>query len=229
MTKKPALNSLLIPSGLTAVLLLSIFLIQQPKETKRSAAAGTPTPAATVQKGNGAPSGPHFNLNVIGVPKGKTANMTTGNRIFVPLSGTCKINLSQGTFSVLDANCTDGSAKFQLPNPDADNDGITQYSVWARALGKPGGKSTTTTCAYDADGTEWCSVYSSVQVRNKGKSTFTDVSKQLLYIYADVNGDGTVERYNLFNDALMDYYWNYDNQGLKLMQLRFYELPSNVN
>jgi len=182
--------------------------------------------------GNGAPNGAHYNLNIIGVPKTKSASMTgdDGHRIFVPLTGTAKILLSEGTdFNVLDANGTDGSAAFQLPNPDPDNDGITKYSVWARALGKPGGSSTTTTCAYDEFGQLWCSVYSTVLVREKGKSWFDNVSKELLYIYADLNSDGTPERYPLFDAALQDYFWNYDNNGLKLAQLRFYEIPTDVN
>ena len=102
--------------------------------------------------GNGAPNGPHYNLNIIGVPKDKTADMTgnNGHRIFVPLEGNCRINLSLGDFRVLDANCTDGPSAFQLPNPDPDGDGTTTYSVYARALGKIGGSSTTTTCFDDA-------------------------------------------------------------------------------
>jgi hypothetical protein len=54
------------------------------------------------------------------------------------------------------------------------------------------------------------------------------VSRELLYIYVDLDGDGNVERYNLFNDALENYLWSYDNNGLKLLQLRFYEVPSQV-
>ena len=180
--------------------------------------------------GNGALPGAHYNLNIIGVPRGKTADMTEGHRIFVSLEGNTKILLGQGEYQVLDANGTDGTASFQLPAPDPDNDGITKYSVFARALGKPGGSSTMTTCATDTlTGTEYCSIYSSIQIRSKGKSNFTDVSRKLLYIYADLNGDGTVERYPLFDEALRDYFWSYDNDGLKLLQLRFYEVPSNVN
>ena len=182
--------------------------------------------------GNGAPSGAHYNLNIIGVPKGKTADMTgsSGRRIFVPLGGSTKILLAEGDFLVLDANGTDGSASFQLPNPDPDNDGITQYSVYARALGKPGGTSTTTTCATDpTTGDLYCSIYSMVLTRDGGKSSFTNVSRSLLYVYADTDGDGQVERYPLFSDSLQDYYWDYDNGGLKLAQLRFYEIPTNVN
>jgi hypothetical protein len=188
--------------------------------------------AAEQLTGNGGPSGAHYNLNLIGVAKNKSASLSgnDGHRIFVPLTGSTKIMLSEGEFQVLDANGTDGQAAFQLPNPDPDNDGVTRYSVFARALGKPGGTSTTTTCATDpATGELYCSVESMVLVREKGKSSFTNVSKQLLYVYADIDGDGVIDRMPLFDSRLQDYFWQYDNQGLKLVQLRFYELPTDVN
>jgi hypothetical protein len=68
-----------------------------------------------------------------------------------------------------------------------------------------------------------------VMVRDGKKSTFSNVVKQLLYVYADLDGDGTVERMPLFDDRLQDYYWQYDNNGLRVVQLRFYEQPTNVN
>lgn len=172
-------------------------------------------------------SGAHYNLNIIGVPHDKAATMTNGNRIFVDLVGKTTIGLKQGPFDVIDANGTDGSATFQLPNPDPDNDGTTAYSVFARALGTPGGSSATTSCFTDATGT-YCSVSSMVLVRNKGGSAFTNVSQQLLYIYADTDGDGKLERKPLFSDPLASYFWSYDNQGLKLAQLRFYEISTTV-
>jgi len=183
------------------------------------------------EPGHGAPSGPHYNLNIIGVPKQKQAEMTggSGHRIFVPLTGKTKINLTEGdTFQVIDGNATDGKGEFMLPNPDPDNDGVTEYSVWARALGKPGGKSETATCAYDVYGEEWCSVYTMILVREKGQSKFSNVTKQLLYIYVDLDADGTLERYPLFDPALLEYFWSYDNKGLKLAQLRFYEIVTEV-
>jgi len=132
------------------------------------------------------------------------------------------------TFDVLDANGTDkDGASFQLPNPDPTNSGTTSYSVWSRALGKPGGDSTTTTCFTDTTGT-WCSFYHMILVRSTGQSKFTDVSKDLLYVYADTDGDGTLERYPLFSDEMASYFWEYDNNGLKLAQLRFYEVSSTV-
>lgn len=189
---------------------------------------GSDTMAVT---GNGAPSGAHFNLNLIGVSKGKSAELTggDGHRIFVPLVGSTKIELSEGDFAVLDANGTDGTAAFRLPNPDPDGDGTTVYSVYARALGTPGGHSTTTTCATDpVDGAEVCNVYSAVLVREKGKSSFTNVSRDLLYVYADVDGDGDLDRVPLFGDELEGYFWDYDNAGLKVAQLRFYDQATTV-
>ena len=185
--------------------------------------------------GNGAPSGSHYSLNIIGVPKDKSASMdgNSGHRIFVNLEGNTKIMLAEGEeFQVLDANGTDGNgASFQLPNPDPDGDGTTEYSVYARALGKPGGSSTMTTCATDPlTLEEVCSTESLVSVRSKGKSSFTNVSKDLLYIYADITDDGIDNpmRYPLFDEALRDYFWSYDNNGLKLLQLRFYNHATTV-
>src|SRR5216117_4021091 len=83
-----------------------------------AAALAVTTPGAVrAQTGNGAPSGPHYNLNIIGVSHDKNPNMDggSGNVIFVALGTknvavTTKILLSQsaaGTFSVLDKNGTD--------------------------------------------------------------------------------------------------------------------------
>lgn len=183
--------------------------------------------ASASLKGNGAPAGKHFNLNLIGVPKNKTATITSGNRIFLPLEGSAKVLLSQGDFLVIDANGTDGSAAFQLPAPDADGDGVTSYSVFARALGKPNGSIKANTCASDiVSGELVCSLETLVQVRTKGKSSFSNVSRELLSISADIDGDGTVERVPLFDSRLEDFFWDFDNQGLKLLQLRFIEVPT---
>lgn len=192
-----------------------------------------PNALAATATGNGAPSGTHYNLNIIGAAKGKSADLSggDGHRIFVPLSGSTKINLSEGTdFVVLDANATDGAGAFQLPNPDPDGDGVTSYSVYSRALGTPGGSSTTTTCATDpTTGEVVCSALSTVLVRGTGGSKFTNVSKQLLFVVADINGDGTLDRVPLFDDRLQNFFWQYDNNGLRLAQLRFYQVPTNVN
>jgi len=157
---------------------------------------------------------------------------SSGHTIFVWESGNSKINLTEGsTYKVLDRNGTDGNgATFQLPNPDPDGDGITIYSVFARALGKPGGQSTTTLCLEDKVTLDiYCSTESLVSVRSGGKSTFTNVSKTLLTAYVDLDDDGSLERVGLFSNDAYSYFWDYVNNGLKLLQLRFYEIPTNVN
>ncbi len=208
---------------------------------------------AVATTGNGAPSGAHYTLNIIGVPKEKSANFDGGNghRIFVALGRTgtpanTRINLREGEFGVLDANGTDGTAAFQLPNPDPDGDGTTAYSLYVRALGKPGGKATMQSC-YDDDLGTWCAVDFAGGVepitleRTKGGvAKFTNVSKDLLYVdYCtawDAGADlvagtaddvcTTVDQIGLFSNTLLSYFWSYDNEGLKLAQLRFYEVPT---
>jgi hypothetical protein len=150
----------------------------------------------------------------------------------VPLHGQCKIALSPGDFQVLDANCLDGGAGFQLPNPVASTTSTTVttvYSVWARALAKPGGSSSTTTCAYDLTGTLVCSTgqYVMVQTRKNGQSVFSNVTADLLFVSQCI--DGKLTRTPLFDSTLQDYFWQYDNTGLKLLQLRFYQLPTTVS
>jgi hypothetical protein len=200
-------------------------------------ALGLSTSATYGQTGNGAPNGPHYDLNIIGVSKAKTALMKDdgltgqyGHAIFVKEDGSSKILLSQGaTFQVLDKNVTDNDgAKFQLPAPDPDGDGTTQYSVFARALGKPSGSATVTTCGTDPTGEMECSIISLKLDASSRPSKFTNVSKYLLYIYADVDEDTTVDRVPLFGNNWKDFFWDYDNNGLKLAQLRFYRCATTV-
>ena len=196
--------------------------------------------SASAGAGNGAPSGPHFNLNIHGVAKGQGFNGNNRNDIFVPLQGKCQIDLVQAQtydFQVLQPDCVNNPpASFELPAPCAidPTSGLcgsttTVYSVWARALGKPGGSSSTGTCATDpTDGQIVCSLqaFVSVQTRKPGKSSFTDVSGDLLFLTTCVNGK-TVST-PLFSPNYQNYFWQYDNTGLRLLQLRFYQVPSNV-
>ncbi|HWH30608.1 MAG TPA: hypothetical protein VNU26_16925 [Mycobacteriales bacterium] len=208
--------------------------------------AGTVAPGLAAQgtTGNGGPSGPHYTLNVIGVSKGKTADMTgnNGHRIFVPDYGKARIGLTEGAFAVLDANGTDANgAAFALPNPDPDGDGTTAYSVYVRALGKPGGSAKVQSCYDDAQtGETWCAVdlaggVEPIEVtRSKGKSTFTNVSRDLLYVDVCTSYDSETQQcldwevQPLFSDSLDSYFWEYDNRGLKVAQFRFYEIPTEA-
>ncbi len=183
-------------------------------------------------KGNGAPNGAHYNLNIIGVPKDKTADMKDGNGhvIFVKRDGHTKIYLQEGDYAVLDKNGTDkDGALFQLPNPDPDYDGVTEYSIWARALGKAKGSASITT-SVASDGVEVLSLQTLEVQAAKGKRTFSNVSRSLLYVYADITADDVDNPmlYPLFDDNLEEYAWEYNSNGQKLVQLRFYEIPSTA-
>jgi hypothetical protein len=198
---------------------------------------------ALAQTGNGAPSGPHYNLNILGKEECPTDPMTNGNGhvIFVllnggdaatnlnnKLSGTIskvnKIYLQQApdasTFAVLDGNACDANgALFELPNP------TNGYSIWARALATPGGSATMTTCATDpTTGEIVCSTMNVLLTRTKGQSTFANVTTQLTTMTFVDPATGKTVTVSIFDPSLIDYFWNFQNNGLRLAQLRFYPL-----
>jgi hypothetical protein len=200
--------------------------------------AVTEAPSITVfSRGHGGPNGPHYNLNIIGVPKDKTADMdgNHGHRIFVKLWGKSKIWLAEApegeSFQVLDANGTDGDgAKFQLPDPFPNDDLVTTYVVYARALGTPGGWSHTVVCYEDTvTGETVCSGDTLYLERKHGKPKFENVSRTLLTLWVDTNEDGIPDtRVGLFDEEAYEYFWDYDNHGLKLAQLRFYPITEDL-
>lgn len=206
------------------------------------------------QTGNGAISGPHYNLNLIGQDNCKTAAMTGSDRhtIFVllnyydatPTSPTPltsldrrnKIFLQEGPFAVVDGNACDG-ATFQLPQNTCDTMtvetvGGCDYDVYIRGLGSPKNDpyAEMTTCRidYSVDPDVYqCSTETVTVARNKGKSTFQNVTKELTTLCLDTLADGIYdgkcdERVMLFTEDFYQYFWDYDNHGLRLAQLRFY-------
>ncbi len=213
-------NGKILPAallGISLVLMSGTLLFTTPTSTPLSYATG-----------NGAPSGPHYNLNLIGA---KTTNCpqtdsSGGNVIFVALKGNSKINLFEGSsFYVLDNNaCTDTQASFQLPPPTNTVTGSPAYTVWARVVGIPGGSSSITTCATDpTTGETVCSIGETVSFGgHSGKSTFTDVTKQLTTLCFIDQTTGNTVCVNIFDSTFENFFWSYDNNGNKVLQLRFY-------
>ena len=192
--------------------------------------------------GNGAQSGSHYNLNIIGHDNCPGDDLKGTNRhvIDVLLNGGNKINLVEGDFAVLDGNaCDSDGATFQLPanpftcadptDPTCVNTDPTfqEYLVFARALGAPGGSAKITTCATDPVTAEIvCSTENVVLVRDSGRSRFRNVTKELTTLCLDTNADLTCDtRVPIFGDDLQSFFWDYDNNGLRLTQLRFYPIP----
>jgi hypothetical protein len=146
-------------------------------------------------------------------------------------------------------------------------DTMSDYSIFVRPLGKPLGYAKITTCAtvvesefldyFDKDAVSVLhdaayfggvasieQVGQDVTFRNKGKTTFVNVTAELLTIvlkvevWVDEDGDGYVDegeveivyaRIPIFDDILMGEYWEYDNTGLKLLQVRFYPIETDVS
>ena len=243
---------------------------------------------ASARDSGDAPKGAHdYQLNIIGMEKGKNADMTGGNghRIFVSLGkngepARTKIKLfdstadgGDGGYYVGDANGTDGEASFYMPPPgynafDVDDpcgpevtvepcDYTSEYSVYIRPLGQPGGGAMMTTCAEiveselsnyfsktfkkvlteaEEDGST-CSIEQVEQQlqRAKGKSSFQNVTAELTsvkFVVQVEDDDGNLSevkiRVPIFDPALDGEYWAYDNSGLRLAQVRFYEVCTDV-
>lgn len=206
---------------------------------------------STLASAGGNSSNPHpdYLVNIIGVDNPKKADMTDSSRrsIFVALNGKSKINLVEGEFDVVDGNGTDrDGATLALPDPDVDGDGVLDgtYEVSVRALGKPGGQVTISTCAdlladlggqiknrvSDLDDSAYCTIDSeSVKLERKnGQPTWGNVTNQLLTITFEVEitlEDGsTITEFvtiPLFDDRIENEFWEYDNKGMRLVQVRF--------
>jgi hypothetical protein len=178
--------------------------------------------ASTGTTGNGAPSGAHFNLNLHGVSDTKNFTATSdGHNIFAPLNGHCQIDLQQGTLGVINSDCVNSKALLQLPNPD-NGTGDLAYSVYVRAVTK--GAATLDACFTDTTTNEtFCNAGTlSVSLSKVTPPKFTNVSNDLLQVCVS----GSLQP--LFGNSLYNYFWNYDNQGLRLAQMRFYPIATTA-
>ena len=137
--------------------------------------------------------------------------------MFVKLDGRTKIIMTQaadGVFQVTDRNGLDNDGA-------AFNIAPGYYDVYARALGKPGGKLNIS--AYGAFlGLEDDLYLGGVDLtRNKGKPQTVNINK-LFYVTVTI-GDTTYPNIWVFDiEELLEYYWDYNNDKLKLLQVRFY-------
>jgi hypothetical protein len=207
------------------------------------------------QNNNPCPGAKEYQVNIIGVPKGKNPSMTgtNGHRIFVPLNGSTKIYMTGDTspdtglqcgsaFTVTDANGTDGSAELLVPcEPIAVGDPGVCFDVFATPLGTPGGNADVdVVCSFDdsviggelVQGSCATGTIDFSLTRNGGKPVQKDITNFMRASGCiDVNNDdvcntGDIQFNNvwIFNvEQLLEYYWNYDNQGLRVAQLRFCE------
>ncbi len=162
------------------------------------------------------------------------------------------VDSQDNSFRVIDGDATDGEAIIQVPYEYCTDytTGCTDllgYDVYAIALGKPyGGVLVTAECDYtkqvvDPGGTtglecEDTLLMGSFDIQRKpGRPTVKDITnifraEGCLDNNADnICNTGDLEFRNMwiFNiEELASYMWDYDNNGLKLLQVRFYESSS---
>ncbi len=207
---------------LEKIAFLSLFCIA-------AALISVPVAAVSPWQVNGA----HYNLNIIGSSgSSKQVGDSDGHTMFVRLSGMTKIIMTQspnGSFYVTDRNGLDGSASFNIAPG--------HYNVYARGLGKPNGKVNITAYGNFSDALDGYTLlplgYVDI-VRSAGKSKPVNIN-DLFYVdvtlCTSVNTtDMTCNQTTTYTDTwvfdvpeLLEYYWNYTNDGLKLLQVRFYE------
>ena len=216
----------------------AVFLLNgSPRDSMSTVGYATQNPKTSndaVSSGKGSSfqvNGPHYNLNIIGAKTVGDIGNSMGHTLFVQLNGKTKIIMTQaadGQFVVTDRNGLDGSASFNIAPG--------KYNIYARGLGKPGGS--TKIDAYgeftDAlDGTQLVLLgYVNIE-RTKGTPKNVNINN-LFYVDVtlclEVNletgacyKEGVYTDYWVFDiEELLNYWWEYDNQGLKLLQVRFY-------
>ena len=179
--------------------------------------------AQVLTGGRRGPSGPAHTVTLV-VPSGnRTANLGAiqGAALALQASDSTTVRLLSGPSAVVDADGLDGEATLQLPNTGAG--GATTYALYVRLLGKPAAWKDDTGSVRDDDGAEWQPVYSTVTAPGAGESV--NIASQLLTISIDLNNDGYIERYSLFDARLQNYFWRFDGANQKVAQVRLYEAP----
>jgi hypothetical protein len=163
--------------------------------------------------------------NILGDDPGNYVTLDKRNKIF--LSG-------GDDFQVTDGNACDNGAYFTLPWAVA-----TEWTIYVRELGKPGkegqpAEGDIRTCGISAgedgiagngDDEIVCSTFNVPLQRSKGKPVFRNVTQELTTIdYYILQDDGSLvhDTAVLFDADFYQYFWDYDNNGLRLVQLRFY-------
>lgn len=159
-------------------------------------------------------------------------------------------------FNVSDGNATnDNQATIQVPyetcaEPNTGCTELLSFDVYAVGLGKPNGDAVITVdCTYgdnvvDTGGTtdlecEDTVLLGTIQIKRTHGNKNKPVRENITNLFRvsgclDKDASGVCDEGDIqFNDTwifnvqeLVEYFWDYDNNGLKLMQIRFYETTS---
>ena len=175
-------------------------------------------------------NGEHYNLNIIGKERHADVGDSSGHTMFVLENGKTRIYMTQdldlGEFKVVDRNGLDGRAEFNIAPG--------HYNIYAIALGKPGGKVKICANANFTDAVEGTKLIllGCVDISRERRKPQSENINELFYvdvtltIFDEESGETVEVVYEDFwvfdIPELLDYYWDYDSDGLKLLQVRFY-------
>lgn len=160
------------------------------------------------ETGNGAPSGAHYNINIIGVPHNMGDNFDGGNgaRIFVLRDDTTffYVHGADEPFQILDHDATDGSCGESRAEPGIiiPYDGATyKVQIYVRLLGPM--DSSVKWKSYEWNGTDWVKF---------GDFTLNREDKKFQLKTSDLLADG-------FEDILWEMY---EKTNFRHLQMRIY-------
>ncbi len=174
----------------------------------------------------------HYSLNLVGVPDDKFEAFYDDERseesIYVGLRGNSRVMLRKASqdegFGIIEANGLEDVAIFQLPTLSE-----TEYQLFVRPLGIPRAESQ----PHDVDPStneDIASMGTIIIVKGNGADRDTDIGSKLMTVNVaaeDINRDDVIDEldittYKIFDEVLEGYLWEYNDEGLKVSQLRFY-------
>lgn len=172
-----------------------------------------------------------FELNIIGVPKDGSAMITgiEGERIFISTEEKSGLLLSKGnSYNVADGNGLNGTASFQLPSLPGK-----LYSIFVVPFTKDNDSTKSNMWHKDASTQE--DIYSigvALEINQHTGADMIDLTHETLELSGmiyDTNEDGIIDTsdeltYSIFHEAWENKIWTYNENGLKVLKLRFYQI-----
>ena len=197
------MNRRLFNRSLAVAALVGVAACSQDSRPNSSSLTA-PTPDSAAARGNGTPSGAKlvFSFNLIGTPKEYNGGCGDGRRIFVERNSHAQLLIQDADNGWRIVNCNGTGGTQAVLN----SDDLGTFVVYARILGKPGGK--LDVCADVISDTEdLCALGEIHLTREGGQSKFN------------------IQANSLFDAELEDILWELDtNQDFRIAQFRVYQV-----
>jgi len=136
---------------------------------------------------------------------------------------------SELNFDIIDRDATDGEATVLVPETTGQ-DVVDGVDVYIRILGKPYAcMSIDGVAVDDVQGLWWYSGHVTLN-RKPGKSVFEPINDLFDVLYCDDWVDDVIgtecevepQEISVFSNVFSQYFWDIDNYGTKIVQVRFY-------